>query len=914
MQTESEAILENKLVAQLSALGYELITLPDEETLLSNLKIQLERHNRICLNEPDFILTDEEFQQIITHLYGGSIFNKAEKLRDRYPLKRDDYVRYLEFFNSQEWCKNIYQVSNQITMVGKRENRYDVTLLINGLPLVQIELKRRGLEMKQAFNQICRYEHESYKGLFQYIQIFVVSNGVNTKYFSNNREKNFTQTFFWTDEKNSRINRLDQFTEHFLEKCFVSKIIAQYIVLNQANKCLMVLRPYQYYAVEAIISKAVNNGNTGGYIWHATGSGKTLTAFKASQLLQTYSKIDKVIFVVDRKDLDDQTSKEFDAFAKGSVSSSDNTDHFIANLLHPDRKLIITTIQKLTRAINKNASKIDVYRDKKIVFIFDECHRSQFGDMHKAVIKFFTNAQLFGFTGTPIFEDNANKLRTTRDLFGECLHRYTITNAIRDKNVLEFSVEYIGKYTNRCNLDIDVEAINTKEVLESPKRIEKIIDYILLYHDAKTNNRCFTAILTVANIDTLITYYNLFKTKQHKLNIAAIYSWQSNEEVKQSKQHSRDTMESIITNYNQQFGSNYTTDTFDAYYRNVAQRVRDGQINLLIVVNMFLTGFDSKALNTLYVDKNLEYHGLIQAFSRTNRTFDGKKPFGNIVCFRNLKEKTDQAIRLYSDENASETVLMQSYQEYVTDFNQTCSNLHGLCPQPNDVDKLQSEVDQRQFVRLFRRLLHLKIRLNMFNDFTWQDLSLSEQCFVNYQSKYLDLYQMSKEAKQKVSVLDDIDFEPELLRKDRINVDYIITLLGQLNKNSHAYEKDKAFIMQQVDSSPELRSKQELINEFIDKNLPGIKDKSQIADKFEIFFDQAKHRAIYQLAEKEGLSVVELEAALEEYLFSGKIKGEILENSINDKTLTFLPKNQKFKKVKACFQKILDKFSFNQGI
>ena len=483
MSKQSEAILEDNLVKQLITLEYEKVTIKDDMALEANLKTQLEKHN-------DFTMSESEFKRVLNHLNKGSVFERAKILRDKFVLPLDDgTTKYIEFLDSEHWCQNLFQVTQQVTVEGVYKNRYDVTLLINGLPLVQIELKRRGLELKEAFNQINRYQRHSYgsnNALFNYVQIFVISNGVNTKYYANNRKQSFKQTFFWADKENKNITNIEEFTATFLERCHISKMICKYIVLAEVHKILMILRPYQFHATEAIIDK-VENSNKNGYIWHTTGSGKTLTSFKTAQILMKLLHVDKVVFVVDRKDLDYQTQKEFNSFSDGSVDGTDNTQALVRQF-GDDTKLIVTTIQKLNTAISKKhyLERMEKLKDKHIVFIFDECHRSQFGETHLAITKFFTKNQMIGFTGTPIFEQNAvgNKLgkRTTKELFDECLHKYVITDAIGDDNVLKFSVEYVGRYKEKensaNNIDIDVEEIDTKELLESPHRLEKITDYI----------------------------------------------------------------------------------------------------------------------------------------------------------------------------------------------------------------------------------------------------------------------------------------------------------------------------------------------------------------------------------------------------------------------------------------------------
>ena len=534
MSVQSEYALEDALIKQLVGMEYARIDIEDEAAMLANLKRQLEIHNK------NITLTSNEFERILNKLNTGSVFDRAEILRDKYALKRDNNeVVYLSFINSDDWCLNEFQVTNQITIQGSRKNRYDVTILINGLPLVQIELKRRGAELKVAFNQINRYQHDSYDAgyaLFQYVQLFIISNGVNTKYFSNNKQQSFKQTFFWTDKDNARLSDLHEFASDFLKPCHIAKMITHYMVLTE-EQIIKVLRPYQFYAVEALVEK-VKNSNDNAYIWHTTGSGKTLTSFKASQIIQTMAKVHKVMFVVDRKDLDYQTAREFNGFSKGSVDETSDTGTLVKQLADDSTKLILTTIQKLNNAIVKDRylSKITHLQDKKFVFIFDECHRSQFGDTHKNIKEFFKNAQMFGFTGTPIFADNA-QTQTTKDLFGECLHKYVIVDAIKDENVLRFAVEYVGKYKRKVSpneIDIEVEGIDTKGLLDSPQRLEKIVDYILEHHKQKTKFPDFTGMFCVSSVETLIKYYEAFKAKQegkdNPLKIATIFSYAANEE------------------------------------------------------------------------------------------------------------------------------------------------------------------------------------------------------------------------------------------------------------------------------------------------------------------------------------------------------------------------------------------------
>lgn len=909
MTTQPEYILEENLVEQLQDLGYAKVNIKDETELVANLKGQLEKHNKASFSEA-------EFKQILNQLSKGNIFEKAKTLRDRITYTKDNgETGYVELINQVHWCKNQYQVTHQVTMEGSYKNRYDVTILINGLPLVQVELKKRGLEMKEAFNQINRYERHSFgsgSGLFQYVQLFVISNGVNTKYFANNpvKARSFKQTFFWADKENNIITQLSDFATAFLEPCHLSKMITKYIVLNTAN-ILMVLRPYQYYATEAIVER-VKNSKKFGYIWHTTGSGKTLTSFKAAQILTNLEDVNKVVFVVDRKDLDYQTIKEFNSFSEGSIDATTNTSTLVKQL-SDDTKLIVTTIQKLNTAISKpkHMAKVDKLKNERIVFIFDECHRSQFGDTHNAIKNYFGNAQMFGFTGTPIFADNSvkNKLgrRTTKDLFEECLHKYVITDAIRDRNVLKFSIEYMNTVKLKEEVvDIKVEDINTAEVLEASERLENNVDFILNNHNRKTHNKRYTAIFCVQNVKTLIKYYELFQVKkeagEHDLKVATIFSYQANQQDEDAQgfipdedyddfaaepwsqydtKHTRDKLEEFIADYNRMFKTNYSTNEFYSYYKDIGKRVKNKQVDILLVVNMFLTGFDSKLLNTIYVDKNLKYHGLIQAYSRTNRILDEVKSQGNVVAFRNLKEPTDEAITLFSNKEAIEEIVVQPYEDYIEKFDEAVERVMGIAPTFDSVNDLVSEDEELEFVKAFRELMRVKNVLNTFTEFSFEDLGMDEQTFENYKSKYLDLYDTikSETQKEKVSILNDIDFELELIRRDEINVTYILTLLAKLydSEPKDQVEQRKA-ISDILSSETQLRSKKDLIEKFIEENLPLITDSDLVANEFESFWTTEKKKAILKLAKEENLDYQKLIDLVSNYLFTEKepLRDEII--------------------------------------
>jgi len=912
MSYQSEAQLENDLVQQLVGQGFALARISDGADLFLNLKAQLEAFN-------GHRYSDREFKKILNELGKGNFFQKAETLRDRFRLDRDDSTSdYVQFFDSHDAAANQWQVTHQVSQEGSYKNRYDVTVLANGIPVVQIELKRRGLEMKEAFNQINRYQKHSFnanEGLYWFTQLLVVSNGVNTKYYSNNGGKNsFKQTNYWADSENRTITDLRAFSKAFLTPAHLTKMIGSYIVLNTLKQ-LMVLRPYQVYAAEAIID-TVKRGNGDGYIWHTTGSGKTLTSFKASQIVTRMPEVHKVVFVVDRKDLDYQTMREYNEFRQGSVSATTDTKSLVAQLTD-ETKLIVTTVQKLNNAVSKSgyAAQLKSVREKKMVFIFDECHRSQFGETHERIVNFFTNHQLFGFTGTPIFAENASKndlgKRTTRDLFGDCLHKYVITDAIRDQKVLPFGVEYIGRYrdTSRTFVDIDVEAIDTAEILNSEKRLDKIADYIIHHHDAKTYNRDFTSIFAVSSIDNLIAYYDLFQRKkeagEHNLSIAPIFTYRTNEEDAEANDlipsddamfglaaeapseygatHSRDKLDAMMADYNALYGTSFSTKDkgFENYFKDLGKRIKEREksgaldrdrVDILLVVSMFLTGFDAKKVNTMYVDKNLRYHGLIQAFSRTNRILGEKKSQGNIVCFRNLKEATDEAITLYSNKDALETVIVPDYDAVAQKLVEAIEGLNQITPTLESVDALMGESEELAFVTAFRKVMRRISVAETYADFSWEDLPIDQQQYEDFKSKYLDLYDKVNKDKspEKTSVLDDIDFEVELIHRDKINVDYILRLIGRLKeaRTPEDEAKEKKAILDMIAGEVKLRSKRELIERFIDENLPLIHDVDAIPDEFDRYVQREKTMALAKICEEEALDRDQFAALMESYIYS----------------------------------------------
>ena len=952
--TQSEQEQELDLIQRLKGLDYEAVQIRDSQELKANFKTQLEKHNKTHFS-------DREFASILNHLDKGNVFDRAIRLRDKMELACDDGTTfYVEFLNTEHWCQNEYQVTHQVTNQGKYKNRYDVTLLINGLPLVQIELKRRGLKLKEAFNQINRYHRHSYGaefGLFQYIQIFVISNGVNTRYYANNRKQEFKQTFYWADKDNNLITQLDDFADSFLEKCHVSKMICRYIVLHQSDKVLMVLRPYQYHAVEAIIER-VKDTNKNGYIWHTTGSGKTLTSFKAAQILTKLPQVHKVMFVVDRADLDYQTSKEFNYFSPNCVDSTDNTRQLVEQMTG-ENSLIVTTIQKLNNAIGKPRyeTRMGNLKDKPIIFIFDECHRSQFGQTHKKIVDFFFQAQMFGFTGTPILAENAvsneHGKRTTVDLFQECLHKYVITNAIADENVLKFSVEYWGKI-KRPDGSLIAEPKLDREFFANPDRISLIVDWIIDNHERKTKNKKFSAIFCVSNVENLITYYETFKRKQrqglHELRLATIFTPRDNEDDEDAngligdpdfnvstddskRSHSRDKLDRFIADYNQLYQTQHSakdSQAFYAYYKDISKRLKDrdrenfedkNRVDILLVVNMFLTGFDVKKINTLYVDKNLQYHGLIQAYSRTNRILGELKSQGNIVCFRNLKDNTDKAVALFSNANAKEKIFIEPYEHYIDKFNEGVRELRAIASIPNDVNKLISEDDQLEFVKSFRNLIRLLNVSKSFTEFDFSALNLDEQTFEDYKSKYLDIHDRtrSQNDEESESLIDEVDFELELIQRDDINVAYILKLLAKLQQAAkdkcpaEEYQQQKAEILHELDKEVQLRNKKDLIEKFIDTQIPTIEPETKIESVFRDFWNRERRAAIKQLCETENLDEDAVNRMIADYKFSGKepLRETVL-NACKQKP-KLLERKKIFKRVVSGLLEIVDKFDDTIG-
>ena len=946
MPVQSEAALENGLIATLQQMNYEYVQIEEEKNLRTNFKSQLEKHNRKRLEETGRTeFTEAEFEKILIYLEGGTRFEKAKKLRDLFPLELDDGERlWVEFLNRTHWCQNEFQVSHQITVEGRKKCRYDVTILINGLPLVQIELKRRGVELKQAYNQIQRYHKTSFHGLFDYVQLFVISNGVNTRYFANNPNSGYKFTFNWTDAANVPFNELEKFATSFFDKCTLGKIIGKYIVLHEGDKCLMVLRPYQFYAVEKILDR-VKNSNNNGYIWHTTGAGKTLTSFKAAQLVAESDDVDKVMFVVDRHDLDTQTQSEYEAFEPGAVDSTDNTDELVKRL-HGNSKIIITTIQKLNAAASKQwySRRIEEIRHSRIVMIFDECHRSHFGDCHKNIVRFFDNTQIFGFTGTPIFVENAVDGHTTKEIFGNCLHKYLIKDAIADENVLGFLVEYY-----HGNADVDNASQN---------RMTEIAKFILNNFNKSTFDGEFDALFAVQSVPTLIRYYKIFKSLDPKIRIGAVFTYASNSSqddaltgmntgsyVSESTGEA-DELQAIMDDYNNMFGTSFTTENFRAYYDDINLRMKKKKadmksLDLCLVVGMFLTGFDSKKLNTLYVDKNMDYHGLLQAFSRTNRVLNEKKRFGKIVCFRDLKSKVDASIKLFSNSNNLEDIIRPPFNEVKKNYQELTTSFLEQYPTPSSIDLLQSERDKTQFILAFRDVIKKHAEIQIYDEFEEDatDLGMSEQQFMDFRSKYLDIYDAVDGGRKPSgkdstpdedaeptetstdSVIGDIDFCLELLHSDIINVTYILELIADLNPYSEDYQEKRTHIIDTMIKDAELRSKAKLIDDFIQQNVDDDRDNfmarkqradgtSDLEERLNNYITNKRNDAVDELAKDEDLDVKVLNHYLSEYDYLQKEQPEIIQQALKEKHLGLVKRRNTLKRIMDRLHSIIRTFSW----
>jgi type I restriction enzyme R subunit len=935
---QSEADLEREFIAQLRAQGYEYLAINDESALIANLRKQLELLNK-------YSFSDAEWERFFAECIAGAnegIVEKSRRIQADHVqiLKRDDgSTKNICLIDKANIHNNRLQVINQYEEAGgARETRYDVTILVNGLPLVHVELKRRGVAIREAFNQIKRYQRDSFwaaSGLYEYVQIFVISNGTHTKYYSNTtrashireagekeRRKSkktsnsFEFTSFWADGNNKAIADLVDFTKTFLAKHTLLNVLTRYCVFT-AEEMLLVMRPYQIAATERILSRIEISHNykktgsieAGGYIWHTTGSGKTLTSFKTAQLATALPYIDKVLFVVDRKDLDYQTMKEYDRFQKGAANSNTSTRVLRKQLEDADSRIIITTIQKLDRFVGRN-KKHDVFK-KHVVVIFDECHRSQFGDMHKRITKSFKRYHLFGFTGTPIFAANApaggNPLfKTTPQVFGDKLHTYTIVDAINDGNVLPFRIDYINTVKMKEGVkDKEVPAIDRERALAAPERIREVTSYILDHFDQKTKRNSFyslqgqrvagfNSIFAVASIPMAMKYYAEFKRqlaeRNRALTVALIYSFSVNEddpedvladevfETEWLDKTSRDFLDAAIEDYNRAFNVNFDTsaEKFQNYYKDLSMRVKNREVDLLIVVNMFLTGFDATTLNTLWVDKNLKQHGLLQAFSRTNRVLNSVKIFGNIVCFRDLKQATDESIALFGDKDAGGIVLLKTYDDYYNGYEEKGERKPGyveliaaLQEQYPLGEAIVGEGAQKEFIRLFGAILRLRNILTAFDDFAGNEI-LNDREFQDYQGVYIDLYQDFTRGKDadKENINDDIIFEIELIRQIEVNIDYILMLVAKYRDTNCSDKSILATIDRAIGSSIELRSKKELIERFIEQ----VNITTQVEDDWALFVAEQKEKDLLVIIENEKLKPEETRKFMDNSLRHGVLK------------------------------------------
>lgn len=934
---QSEAALEKEFIRLLQGQGYEYIQVRSEAELIQNLRRQLEALNRMTF-------TEEEWKRFFKNNLAGAnegIVEKTRKIQSDHvqPLQRDDGTsKNVYLLDKKNIHNNRLQVLNQYEEdQGKRNTRYDVTILVNGLPLVHVELKRRGVPIREAFNQIKRYQRDSFwagSGLYEYIQIFVISNGTHTKYYSNTTRNShvkelsqsrgkgkktsnsFEFTCFWSDGNNKIISDLVDFTKTFLSKHTLLNVLTRYCVFT-AEDLLLVMRPYQIAATERILNrieistnyKKVGTIDAGGYIWHTTGSGKTLTSFKTAQLASQLPYVDKVLFVVDRKDLDYQTMKEYDRFEKGAANGNSNTAILQKQLESKDSHIIITTIQKLDIFIRKN-KRHPVFQEH-VVLIFDECHRSQFGDMHQAITQAFRNYHLFGFTGTPIFSVNAGSsgkphMRTTAQAFGDKLHTYTIVNAIDDGNVLPFRIDYINTIKEKAYIeDAKVRGIDIEKALGDPERVRQVVEYTLEHFDQKTKRSSyyslkgqrvagFNAIFAVGSIPMAMKYYTEFQRQlaeqKRDLTIATIFSFGANEEDPEDTlaeegfdtealdQTSRDFLDSAIQDYNKRFQVNFDTSSnkFQNYYKDLSMRVKNREVDLLIVVNMFLTGFDATTLNTLWVDKNLKMHGLIQAFSRTNRILNSVKTYGNIVCFRNLQTATEEAIALFGDKDATGTVLLKDYDSYYFGYDD------GEKPFPGYVhliDRLKHEYplgsplvgeqEEKGFIRLYGRILKVKNILSSFDQFKGQEI-LSQRDFQDYQSRYIDLYQeyRGEQNGEREDINDDIQFEMELIRQVDINIDYILMLVEKYHAKNCEDQEILASIDRAIDSSIQLRSKKELIHGFINT----MNAATVVERDWHTFVAQQKEEDLGEIIQTEKLKPEETKRFLDNSFRDGTLK------------------------------------------
>lgn len=914
----SEYEIENLYIDRLDDMGYSFIKLKNYDDVLDNFRTQfckLNSHELIAA-KGSATLSDAEFDRVLLRLENHTIYESAKILREKWILELDNgKTIYVEFF-TDDVTRNTYQVTHQVTMDPEHKgdvlykNRYDVTILINGLPLVQTELKRPGIEINEAVNQINRYRRFSFRGLFRFIQIFVISNSTMTKYCANINENDIfghkqdilkSLTFFWTDDNNVRINKLMDFTNSFLPKFHLTEMLSKYFVIKDTEPVLMVMRPYQVFAVKRAFDRIMMS-DLNGFVFHTTGSGKTLTSFKLASLLRDDRRIDKVFFLIDRKDLDDQTVDEYNSFEAGCVDQTDNTYALVKALQDSSKTLIITTIQKMATALRseKYTAIMDGFRKKKCVFIIDECHRSQFGKMHGQIEKHFQNANYIGFTGTPIFSENKGpKGQTTADVFkagklDPCIHKYMIKEAIADGNVLRFSVEYLRSLSFSDIKDDDLENVDIEEycrthnidldeLYHKDERIANISNDILEHLDRHTrleNNNVYTAIFATDYIETLVKYYEYMKAHNPKgYKIAAIFTYQANQDMEESPdKHAAEYLAQCMKDYNEMFGTDYDLSKFDAYRKDISKRMKQKdlpQIDILLVVNMFLTGFDSKPTNTLFLDKNLVWHTLVQAYSRTNRVDKVTKQFGQIVTYRNIKKAQDDALKLYSGDGDPNAYLLKPYDYYVSEYYKQVDILRAVTATPDDAGMLQSEDDIRQFVLAFRTLASILSTLKTFSKFDWADLAptLDEDEYADYKSWYLYYYEKHQKGGDKDSILADVDFDIDLIRTDKINVVYILNLLKEINrKDKDEMAKSVDLILREIERSDneKMRYKRDIMKAFVTERFFDLDPEEDIIEAYNEYEREVLKSDIETFAADNGLTPEFVSRILHQYFADTK--------------------------------------------
>lgn len=965
-RVQSEYEVESMFIERLIHMGYEYTEIKNYNDVLNNFRQQLCKvnANKLIAEKGEAKLSDTEFERVVTKLDGKTIYESAKILRDKWVLDLDNGKHvYLDFLTPDE-SRNTYQVSHQITMDPEHKddvlykNRYDVTIIINGLPLIQVELKKPGVEINEAINQINRYRRFSFRGLFRYIQIFVVSNSVQTKYFANTNERTVdgqpqnvlkSLAFYWTDDKNTRINKLIDFTDDFLTKFSITSLLWNYYVIKETEPVLMVMRPYQIYAVKKAYDRSIVAGKDG-FVFHTTGSGKTLTSFKLAMLLKDNRAVEKVFFLIDRKDLDDQTVDEYNSFEPGCVDQTVNTGALVKDLQDSTKKLVVTTIQKMAAALrsDKYSSVMDKYRNTKVVFIIDECHRSQFGKMHSMIQRHFQNANYIGFTGTPIFKENkgANG-RTTADVFNPgdqlnaCIHRYMIKEAIADGNVLRFSVEYMRTMTiNKLSVNhIDPDRLDDPEycrlhridldnLYHNEIRIKEVADDILMHLESHTHpsgKDVYTAIFAVDSIPTLMKYYRYMQKNNPKdYRIAAIFTYGVNEDTGDSDegadQFSSEYLTECMDDYNEMFGTDFDLSKFDAYRKDISKRMKQKslpQIDLLLVVNMFLTGFDSKPTNTLILDKNLIWHTLVQAYSRTNRVDKQTKLFGQIITYRNIKKAQDDALRLYSGDSNPDDILLKKYEYYVAEYRKNVEELRICTPTPAYAGLMQSEDEKRHFVIVFRKLATTLATLKTFSKFDWKDLDIfmDEQTYEEYKSWYLTFFdEMKKDRKNgELTVLGDIDFDIELIRTDKINVVYILNLLKQVNRNNEDEMKHSIdLILREIERSDneKLRYKKDIMKDFVTARFFELNPDDDIA---EAYGEYERERMLAAIDEFSYVNKVDskliTEIVTQAFADSKSITKEYLRLKLSDLDIGILKMTKLIKSIQAFIDEMYDTFT-----